>query len=39
MNAAALSDAIKAQAQGLPRMTFMEVCGTHTHAMRRYGIR
>lgn len=39
MNAAALSNAIAQQAKDLPEMTLMEVCGTHTHAMHRYGIR
>lgn len=39
MNAAALAKAIAEQAKGLPDTTLMEVCGTHTHAARRYGIR
>ena len=34
-----LTEKIAVTASGLPRMTIMEVCGTHTHAIRRYGIR
>ncbi len=36
--AKALLDAIFEQAQGLERVRFMEVCGTHTMAIRRSGI-
>lgn len=35
----ALQRAIAVRADGLPDTTVMEVCGTHTHAMRRHGIR
>jgi len=35
----ALRREIAARADGLPDTVVMEVCGTHTHAMRRYGIR
>lgn len=38
-NISALSEKIALTAQGLPQMTIMEVCGTHTHAIRRHGIR
>jgi hydrogenase expression/formation protein HypD len=34
-----LTEKIAQAAQGLPQMTLMEVCGTHTHAIRRHGIR
>lgn len=34
-----LTEQIAQAAQGLPQITFMEVCGTHTHAIRRHGIR
>jgi hydrogenase expression/formation protein HypD len=34
-----LTEQIAQTAQGLPQMTIMEVCGTHTHAIRRHGIR
>jgi len=34
-----LTEKIAQTAQGLPQMTIMEVCGTHTHAIRRHGIR
>ena len=38
-NISALTEKIGQTAQGLPQMTIMEVCGTHTHAIRRHGIR
>ena len=38
-NISALTEKIAQTAQGLPQMTIMEVCGTHTHAIRRHGIR
>ncbi|MCE5189874.1 MAG: hydrogenase formation protein HypD [Eubacteriales bacterium] len=34
-----LSRKIESLADGLPPTTIMEVCGTHTHAIRRYGVR
>ena len=34
-----LNEQIALAASGLPPVTIMEVCGTHTHAIRRYGIR
>ena len=34
-----LTEKIAQAAQGLPQTTIMEVCGTHTHAIRRHGIR
>ena len=34
-----LTERIAKTAQGLPKTTIMEVCGTHTHAIRRHGIR
>ena len=34
-----LTEKIALAAEGLPQVTIMEVCGTHTHAIRRYGIR
>jgi len=34
-----LTEKIARAAEGLPQVTIMEVCGTHTHAIRRYGIR
>ena len=34
-----LSEKIALAAQDLPQVTIMEVCGTHTHAIRRHGIR
>lgn len=34
-----LTEKIARAAGGLPPVTIMEVCGTHTHAIRRYGIR
>lgn len=34
-----LTEKIARAAEGLPPVTIMEVCGTHTHAIRRYGIR
>ncbi|MEN6340889.1 MAG: hydrogenase formation protein HypD [Clostridiaceae bacterium] len=34
-----LEEKIKKAAESLPAATIMEVCGTHTHAIRRYGIR
>ena len=34
-----ITEKIAQTAQGLPQMTIMEVCGTHTHAIRRHGIR
>jgi hydrogenase expression/formation protein HypD len=34
-----LKEKIALAAQDLPPVTIMEVCGTHTHAIRRYGIR
>jgi hydrogenase expression/formation protein HypD len=34
-----LTKKIAVAAQDLPPVTIMEVCGTHTHAIRRYGIR
>lgn len=39
LDAHTLAQAIARKAQGLPEMTLMEVCGTHTHAIFRYGIR
>ena len=36
---ARLCAAIAEAANGLPALSLMEVCGTHTHAVRRYGIR
>lgn len=36
---AILAQKIEALAERLPPTTIMEVCGTHTHAIRRYGIR
>ena len=34
-----LTEKIAQAVQGLPQTTIMEVCGTHTHAIRRHGIR
>ena len=34
-----LTEKIAQVALGLPPVTIMEVCGTHTHAIRRHGIR
>ena len=34
-----LKEKIALVARDLPPITIMEVCGTHTHAIRRYGIR
>ena len=34
-----LTEKIAQTALGLPQITIMEVCGTHTHAIRRHGIR
>lgn len=34
-----LTEKIRLAGEGLPPTTIMEVCGTHTHAIRRYGIR
>ena len=34
-----LTEKIAQTARELPPITVMEVCGTHTHAIRRYGIR
>lgn len=38
-NVERLTEKIARAAQNLPPVTIMEVCGTHTHAIRRYGIR
>lgn len=37
--AARISGLIKEEASGLEEMSFMEVCGTHTMAVERFGIR
>ena len=34
-----IAERIATAADGLPQTTIMEVCGTHTHAIRRHGIR
>lgn len=34
-----ITERIANAASGLPQTTIMEVCGTHTHAIRRHGIR
>ncbi|HML68152.1 MAG TPA: hydrogenase formation protein HypD [Clostridia bacterium] len=34
-----ITERIANAAAGLPQTTIMEVCGTHTHAIRRHGIR
>ena len=34
-----LTEKIRKAGEHLPQTTIMEVCGTHTHAIRRYGIR